>query len=154
MIACHDSVAAYGIANHFGGWSNIFKKVQSEFPDIHVSSDPMSPNNKGQLLQISQLMCSIYEHFKEQPEMMLPIMNGLVRQKGEIESIPEHLHHHMTGGLHHAILDVGMIGYFTSHPFLYVIGAKELPDRNHHSAADGKLMEALKDLYRAYLEQG
>jgi len=47
------------------------------------------------------LMIDIYERYKTQPLLWTPIVNGLVRQKGDIKRIPAH---HMTGELENVVV--------------------------------------------------
>jgi hypothetical protein len=54
---------------------------------------------------------------------------------------------HMTGGLPTVIVHLGIIGSFHEDPLLYVIGAKDLPNRYENKEADEKVLELLRLLY-------
>ena len=59
----------------------------------------------------------------------------------------------MTGGLDHVVVDMGFIGEFSKEPFLFVLGAKNLPNRSICNIADGKIIETLRLLYSEYVNQ-
>ena len=80
-------------------------------------------------------------------------MNGLVRQQGGVKGIPTNHLNHMTGGLPNVVVDVGIIGQFSENPLLYVLGAKNLPNRYEDQLADEIIEEAMKYLYDEYLHQ-
>jgi hypothetical protein len=59
----------------------------------------------------------------------------------------------MTGGLDQVVVNIGIIGEFSGNPLLYVLGAKNLPNRYKYKLADEKLIDAIKILYAEYLNQ-
>ncbi|WP_051541086.1 serine hydrolase [Caldalkalibacillus mannanilyticus] len=153
MIACHDSFVANRIVSFCGGWEKINKKIKSYFEKINITQNPSDMDNKGELSQVLGLLRLIFEGYKNNPELWIPIINGLVRQRGKIEGIPTHFLNHMTGGLENVVVDIGIIGEFSQNPFLYVLGAKNLSNRNNEKLADEKIIDAMKLLYNEYSNQ-
>ncbi|MFC7373474.1 serine hydrolase [Fictibacillus iocasae] len=153
MITCHDSMVADRVVQFCGGWDNVNKKIQSHYPTITVTNDPTDLENKGQLDQVFQIMLSIFNGHKVNPLLWTPIMNGLVRQKGDVEGIPAHHLNHMTGGLENIIVDIGMLGDLTHHPFIFTFGAKQLPSRYSSLDSDIAFHEVMKRLYMEYNDQ-
>ncbi|MBD3843041.1 MAG: serine hydrolase [Campylobacterales bacterium] len=153
MIACHDSDVAKCIVNFCGGWKKLNKSIQSYYPTINITENPRDLENKGQLNSLLEIMIHIFQGYKTQPLLWTPIINGLVRQKGDINHIPPHHLNHMTGGLDNVVIDIGMIGDFNDNPFIYAVGAMNLPDRFNNQAADNKIVEAMNLLYDEYLKE-
>jgi hypothetical protein len=153
MIACHDSVVAERIVQFCGGWEMIDNKMKSYFQNINITQNPLDLDNNGELSEMLELMRLIYQGYITNPDLWLPIINGLVRQRGEIEGIPSHFLNHMTGGLDNVVVDIGVIGDFSKHPLLFVLGAKELPNRYKEKLADEIIIEAMQLLYDAYCNQ-
>jgi Beta-lactamase enzyme family len=153
MIACHDSFAAKCIVGSFGGWEKVNEEIQAYFPSITVTEDPRHPDNKGMLSELAELMKRIYQGYKERPMLWAPIINGLVRQRGDVGAIPTHHLNHMTGGLEHAAVDVGIMGDFKKDPYIFVVGASHLPDRFNNREADEKIIEVMNMVYGEYLKQ-
>jgi hypothetical protein len=153
MIACHDSIVANSILNYCGGWEKINKKIKSYFANINITQNPRDLDNKGELGQVLELLCLIYEGYRKSPELWIPTISGIVRQRGEIEGIPSHFLNHMTGGLDNVVVDIGIIGEFTQNPLLYVLGAKNLPNRYNVKTSDEKIIDAMKLLYIEYSNQ-
>lgn len=154
MIACHDSFVANSIVRFCGGWEEVNKNIKSYFVNINITQNPRDLANKGELSQVFELLRLIFEGYKNNYELWTPIINGLVRQRGEIEGIPAHYLNHMTGGLDNVVVDIGVIGEFSQNPLLYVLGAKNLPNRYDDKFADEKIIEAMKIIYHAYSNQG
>ncbi|NMH68315.1 serine hydrolase [Bacillus sp. RO3] len=152
MIACHDSCVAKCIVNFCGGWEKVNQSIQIYYPSIHVTENPRAMENKGQLNHMLDLMIHIYQGYQTHPLLWTPIINGLVRQKGDVITIPTHHLNHMTGGLHNAVIDMGIIGEFHKHPSIFALGAIHLPDRFNSQVADNKIIEAMKLLYGEYLK--
>lgn len=153
MIACHDSYIARTIVEFCGGWEEVNKSLQSFYPSIHVTENPRDIDNKAQLNEIHDLMIRIYQGYKTHPLLWTPIMNGLVRQNGKIDQIPVHHLNHMTGGLENVAVDIGIMGDFNENPYLFALGAINLPNRLNHQDSDRKIMEAMEMLYGEYLKQ-
>lgn len=153
MIACHDSFVANRIVQFCGGWDVINRNIQSYFPNINVTQDPTDFHNSGELIQVFKLLHEIYAGFENDPVLWTPVVNGLVRQQEDVEGIPTNHLNHMTGGLKNVIVDIGVIGEFSKNPFIYVLGAKNLPNRYEDQLADEKIVEAMKLLYDMYLDQ-
>ena len=153
MIACHDSFVANRIVEYCGGWNQMNGKLKSYLPNITITQNPREPDNQGEVKQVFELLLLIYEGYKINPELWAPIINGFVRQRGEIEGIPAHHFNHMTGGLDHVVVDMGFIGEFSKEPFLFVLGAKNLPNRSICNIADDKITETFKLLYSEYIQQ-
>ncbi|WP_399207573.1 serine hydrolase [Sutcliffiella rhizosphaerae] len=153
MIACHDSYVANGLVNFCGGWEKVNKTIQSYSPTLYVTENPRANKNKGQLGQLFDVMLEIFQKYKENPLIWVPLINGLVRQQGMVDEIPSYLLNHMTGGLENVILDFGILGGFDNDPILFALGAIELPNRSDNQEADIKIYETLKLLYREYLSQ-
>jgi hypothetical protein len=153
MIACHDSYVANSIVIFCGGWEGINKKIKSYFENINIKEDPRDLDNKGDLSQVLKLMRFIFEGYKTNTELWIPIINGLVRQRGDIDGVPNHRLNHMTGGLDQVVVNIGIIGEFSGNPLLYVLGAKNLPNRYKDKLADKKLIDAMRLLYVEYLNQ-
>jgi Beta-lactamase enzyme family len=153
MIACHDSFIARSIVECCGGWEKVNRLLQSYYPSIHVTENPRDVDNKAQLNQMLDLMIRIYQGYKTQPLLWTPIMNGLVRQKGDIGQIPVHHLNHMTGGLENVAVDIGIIGDFNEDPYIFAMGAINLPNRLHHQDADRKIIEAMELFYGEYGKQ-
>lgn len=151
MIACHDSFVANKIVQFSGGWESINKKIKSYFININITQNPRDLDNNGELSQMLELLRLIFQGYINNPELWIPIINGLVRQRGEVEGIPTHFLNHMTGGLDNVVVDIGIIGEFSQNPLLYVLGAKNLPNRYTEKIADEKIIDALKLLYGEYL---
>ncbi|MBY0121617.1 serine hydrolase [Bacillus sp. S/N-304-OC-R1] len=110
MIACHDSFVANRILQYCGGLEKINKKIKSFFKNINITQNPKDLDNNGELSQMLELLRLIYQGYKNNPELWIPIIKGLVRQRGEIEGIPAHFLNHMTGGLDNVVVDIGIIG--------------------------------------------
>lgn len=153
MIACHDSFVANSIVQFCGGWEVINREIQSYFPKINITQDPTDFNNSGRLIEVFKLIHAIYVGYDTVPELWTPVVNGLVRQQGNIQGIPTNHINHMTGGLKDVIVDIGVLGEFSNNPFVYVLGAKNLENRYEHTLADEKIVEAMKLLYDEYLNQ-
>ncbi|WP_100333980.1 serine hydrolase [Bacillus alkalisoli] len=153
MIACHDSSVADSIVQFCGGWEKINTKIKTYFVNINITQNPRNLENQGELIQVFEVLRLIFNGYKETPELWSPIITGLVRQRGEIDGIPTHLLNHMTGGLEDVVVDIGILGEFSKNPFLYVLGAKNLPNRNNYKVADELILEAMKLLYAEYLNQ-
>ena len=150
MIACHDSFIAREVVQYCGGWEKINEAVQASFPTLYVTENPRDAENKGQLDQVLSLMIHIYNQYKTNPPIWTPILNGLVRQKGEVVGIPSFHLNHMTGGLDNVIVDVGIIGDFNENPLIFALGAIDLPNRYNNKVADQKIIEAMGILYNEY----
>lgn len=153
MIACHDSFIANRIVEFCGGWKKVNQKIKSYFNNINIIQDPRDMDNKGELSQMFEILRLIFQGYKTKPQLWTPIINGLVRQRGEIEGIPSHLLNQMTGGLDNVVVDIGVIGEFSQNPMLYVVGAKDLPNRYKEKFADEIIKDALKLLYDEYCNQ-
>jgi Beta-lactamase enzyme family len=153
MIACHDSFAAKSIVGSFGGWEKVNEEIQADFPSIQVTEDPRHPDNNGMLSELAALMIGIYQGYNERPMLWAPIINGLVRQRGDIGAIPAHHFNHMTGGLETAAVDVGIMGDFNNHPYIFAVGAVNVPDRSENQVADNKIVQAMNLTYEEYLNQ-
>ncbi|MBM7621113.1 hypothetical protein JOC95_002986 [Bacillus tianshenii] len=153
MIACHDSDVAKCIVNFCGGWEKLNRSIQSYYPSINITENPRDLENKGELNSLLEIMIHIFQGYKTQPLLWTPIINGLVRQKGDINHIPPHHLNHMTGGLDNVVIDIGMIGDFNDNPFIYAVGAMNLPNRFNNQAADNKIVEAMNLLYDEYLKK-
>ncbi|RDI41066.1 serine hydrolase [Falsibacillus pallidus] len=149
MIACHDSYVAKCVVNFCGGWEKVNETIQTYYPSIHVTENPRDVLNKGQLDQMLAVMIDIYEGYKKQPLIWTPIINGLVRQKGDIADIPTHHLNHMTGGLGTASIDIGILGDFNEDPYIFALGAVNLPNRFENHDADNKMMEGMGLLYKS-----
>ncbi|WP_044339325.1 serine hydrolase [Rossellomorea aquimaris] len=153
MIACHDSYIARCIVHFCGGWKKLNKSIQSYYPTINVTENPRDLENKAQLNEMLDLMIRIYQGYKTHPLIWTPIINGLVRQKGDINQIPAHHLNHMTGGLDNVAVDIGIIGDFNENPYIFALGAIHLPNRLNSQDADSKIIEAMELLYDEYLKQ-
>ena len=153
MIACHDSFVANSIVEFCGGWDQLNEKIKSYFQNINITQDPLEIANNGELAQVFELMLLIYQGYKANPGLWTPVINGLVRQRYNIEGIPSHLLNHMTGGLKSVVVDLGILGDFNKNSILYVLGAKDLPNRRNNQVADDIITEAIKLLYDEYLNQ-
>jgi hypothetical protein len=80
------------------------------------------------------------------------VIKGLVRPVDDIEGIPSYHMNHMSGGLENVVVDIGILGKFHEHPFLYVLGTNHLPSRYTNTASDEKIIEAMKLLYKEYVK--
>ncbi|QFF99354.1 hypothetical protein PB01_11245 [Psychrobacillus glaciei] len=153
MIACHDSFIANRIVEFCGGWEMVTRKINSDFNNINIIQNPRDLDNNGELSQMLEILRLIFQGYKTNPALWTPIMNGLVKQRGEIEGIPSNFLNHMTGGLDNVVVDIGIIGEFSQNPLLYVLGAKDLPNRYKEKLADEIIIDAMKLLYVAYCNQ-
>ena len=153
MIACHDSFVADRIVQFCGGWEWINQKLKAYFKNINITQNPRDLDNKGELCELLELLLLIYQGYKINPEIWTPVINGFVRQRDDIEGIPSHFLNHMTGGLENVIVDIGMLGEFTKNPLLFVLGAKELPDRSKEKLADELIIDVMKLIYNEYCNQ-
>lgn len=154
MIACHDSFLAKSIVGCCGGWEKVNESIQSYYSTIHVTEDPRDDDNKAQLEQALDLMVDVFQGYQRDPLLWTPIINGLIRQKGTIDGIPMHHLNHMTGGLENVVVDIGIMGDFNEDPFIFAVGATNLPDRFRDQVADLKIMEAMVLLYQEYNNHG
>ena len=59
----------------------------------------------------------------------------------------------MTGGLEDIIVEIGIMGEFSKNPLLFVLGAKDLPNRYKEKFADEILIGAIKLIYDEYCNQ-
>ncbi|MGE7834744.1 serine hydrolase [Viridibacillus arvi] len=153
MIACHDSFVAERIVQFCGGWEMINNKIKSYFKHINITQNPRDLNNNGELSEMLELLRLIHQGYITNPNLWTPVINGLVRQRGEIEGIPSHFLNHMTGGLDNVIVDIGIMGEFFKNPLIFVLGAKELPNRYKEKLADEIITETMKLLYDEYINQ-
>ncbi|MER2007675.1 MAG: serine hydrolase [Psychrobacillus sp.] len=150
MIACHDSHVASSVVQFCGGWNYINQKIQSYFNEINVRKNPRDLSNEGKLSHILELLKCVMKGYESEPEVWAPLVNGLVRQRGEIKEIPKHLINHMTGGLENVVINIGIIGKFSNGILIYVIGAKDLTNRFEDHWADEILEETLYLIYEDY----
>jgi len=153
MIACHDSFVANGIVEFCGGWDRMNSKINSYFPNIRVTENPRDIDNTGGVSQLLEVLCSINEGYEKNPFIWAPIMNGLVRQQDFIHGIHNHLVNHMTGGLEQVIIDMGFIGELHNNPLIFVLGAKNVPNRSDNKESDLIIIETINLLYKEYLLQ-
>lgn len=153
MIACHDSFVAERIVQFCGGWELINNKIKSYFQNINITQNPRDLDNNGELSEMLEVLQLIYQGYITNPNLWIPVINGLVRQRGDIEGIPNHFLNHMTGGLDNVVVDLGIIGEFSKNPLLYVLGAKKLPNRYQEKYADEIIIEAMKLIYDEYCNQ-
>jgi hypothetical protein len=153
MIACHDSFVADCIIGYCGGWEQMNRALKTYFPRINVTQNPRDLDNKGEIKQVFELLLLIYEGYNKHPELWMPIINGFVRQRGEIEGIPAHRLNYMSGGLDNALVNMGFIGEFSKDPWLFVLGARNFPSRSHSSMADTMITEVIQALYSGYVTQ-
>ena len=153
MIACHDSFVANSIVQFCGGWDKVNAEIKLNFNKINIIQNPRNLENQGELSQLLELLYQIFVGYRENPELWTPIINGLVRGQEKIDGIPHYFLNHMTGGLDNVVIDIGIMGGFHQHPFLYVLGVKNLPNRSENQLADQKISEAMKLLYKEYLDQ-
>lgn len=153
MIACHDSFVAERIVHFCGGWEMINNKIKSYFNNINITQNPRDLDNNGKLIEMLELLRLIHQGYQTTPDLWIPVINGLVRQRGDIEGIPSQFLNHMTGGLDNVIVDIGIMGEFSKNPLLYVLGAKDLPNRYKDQLADEIIIDAIKLLYDEYCIQ-
>jgi len=153
MIACHDSLVANRIVQVCGGWEKVSNQIKSYFNTINITQNPRDVDNSGEVSQLLDLICLIFQGYQTKPELWTPVINGLVRQQGEIKGIPHHMLNHMTGGLDNAIVDIGILGEFHRNPYIYVLAAKNLPNRFECIVSDNKVVEAMELLFEEYLKQ-
>ena len=59
----------------------------------------------------------------------------------------------MTGGLENVAVDLGIIGDFNNYPYVFVLGATNLPNRNSNQDADNKIIEAVTLIYNEFKAQ-
>ena len=59
----------------------------------------------------------------------------------------------MTGGLEDIIVEIGIMGEFPKNPLLFVLGAKDLPNRYKEKLADDIIIDAIKLIYDEYCNQ-
>ena len=152
MIACHDSFLANGIVEFCGGWDKMNSKINSYFPNLRVTENPRDIGNQGVVSQLLEILCSINEGYEKNPFIWAPIMNGLVRQQDFIHGIHNHLVNHMTGGLEQVIIDMGFIGALHNNPLIFVLVAKNVPNRSDNKESD-LIIETINLLYQEYLLQ-
>lgn len=152
MIACHDSYVAQSVVMYCGGWDIVQMYAQTHFSKIHIQENARDEKNVGELNQVLSLLVHIFQGYKVEPAVWEPIINGMVRQQGDYESIPYFHLAHMTGGLPTATINIGIMGMFNEFPFLYVIGGKDLPERVYNIEVDETIATALKYIYKAYSE--
>ncbi|WP_176140690.1 serine hydrolase [Halobacillus salinus] len=148
MIASHDSAVAEAVVDFFGGWQKVNKMIQKEFTTMAIQEDPQDPLNQSSAEDMFLLLKKTYDGYLVLPEVYGPVVNGLVRQQDHVPTIPVHHLNHMTGGLEHAIIDIGILGSFHEEPFLYVVAVKDVPDRRRHKKADEKVVETIQRLYK------
>lgn len=148
MIASHDSVVAEAVVEHYGGWDFVNQKLQLDFPEVSITEDPRHNDNKGSVKDLFHLLHSLFDGYKESPEVFLPVIIGLVRQQDFIETVPSYHLNHMTGGLETAIIDLGLLGDFQKDPYLYVIAVTHAPDRMKNKRVDEKVLETIQRLYK------
>lgn len=153
MIACHDSIVAERIVRFCGGWEMINNKIKSYFKNMNITQNPRDLDNSGELSEMLELLRLIHQGYKTNPNLWIPVINGLVRQRGDVEGIPSHFLNHITGGLNNVIVDIGIMGEFSQNPLLFVLGAKELPNRHKEKLADEIIIDAMKLLYEVYCNQ-
>ncbi len=150
MIACHDQSCANAIANRVGGWRDLSHSILLLYPAIHVDSEPRNESrNSGRLDAMVGLVQRAITGFQTNSELWEPVVAGLVRQADKTAGIPSYRQWNMTGGLPHALIDVGLIGDIASGEYLlYGMAAKDLPDRTASAVTDQSLADVLRELYR------
>lgn len=153
MIACHDSFVSKSIVSAYGGRKKLNQSIQSYYSTINVTEDPRDDDNKAQLDQLLDLMVDIFQGYQRDPLLWTPIINGLIRQQGTIDGVPVHHLNHMTGGLKNVVVDIGIMGDFNENPFIFALGATQLPNRFRDQAADLKIIKAMGLLYKEYEKQ-
>jgi hypothetical protein len=95
MIACHDSFVANRIVQFCGGWEEFNKEIKLHFNNINITRNPRDLENNGEISQMLELLCLIFQGYKSTPILWTPIINGFVKQKNTIEEIPNHLLNHI-----------------------------------------------------------
>ncbi|MEI5907918.1 serine hydrolase [Bacillus spongiae] len=150
MIACHDNAVAKRVVDFLGGWEKIHKKIQEDYPTIHLLANPRDPKNEGSIHDLFHALMEIYRGYKNSPDIFSPIITGMVRQQEAIEEIPKQHLAHMTGGLPDFILDMGVLGEFTKQPLLYVLVGNQVPNRSKCAESDQIMENSLRELYRQY----
>ncbi|MCA0969268.1 class A beta-lactamase-related serine hydrolase [Halobacillus litoralis] len=148
MIAAHDTAVAEAVVQVGGGWKQIHDLVQKDFRTMDLQEDPRDVRNQASAADMFYLIQRIYDGYQQDPQTFGPVISGLVRQQDHMLQVPSHHLNHMTGGLEHAIVDIGILGSFHEYPFLYVVAVKDVPDRRHHKRADEKVIETIQRLYK------
>ncbi|MET3728376.1 beta-lactamase class A [Fictibacillus halophilus] len=153
MIACHDSKAADSVVKFCGGWEKVNRELNRVYNHINVTFNPRDVENCGELGEVLQVLKTIFEGYEVQPQLWLPVMNGLVRPQDHFDGIPDHLLNHMSGGLENLVVDIGILGEFHQHPLLYVLGVNDIPNRYTNTLSDERIVESMRLLYHEYTIQ-
>ncbi len=153
MIACHDSKAADSVVKFCGGWEKVNRELSRVYNHINVTFNPRDVENRGELGEVLQVLKTIFEGYEVQPQLWLPVMNGLVRPGDHLDGIPNHLLNHMSGGLENLVVDIGILGEFHKHPLLYVLGVTDIPNRYTNTLSDERIVESMSLLYHEYTIQ-
>ncbi len=153
MITCHDSKAADSIVNYCGGWKKLNAELSREYNHFNLTSNPRDLENSGEIGEVLHILKAIYNGYHAEPQLWLPVMNGLVRPQDHLDGIPNHMLNHMSGGLENLVVDIGILGEFHQDPLLYVLGVKDIPNRYSNALSDERIVESMKLLYHEYTKQ-
>lgn len=154
MIACHDNYLAKRIVEHLGGWDAVNNLIQAHYTQINIDENPRDTDkNIGSLETMAQLLYDIVLGYRQNASLWLPIIAGMVRQNYKTAGIPSHHLANMTGGLHTALVDIGILGGIKkNNSLLYIAAGKNLPDRSSHRDADEAVVEIVSSLYKSLVE--
>ncbi|MGM0803749.1 MAG: serine hydrolase [Bacillota bacterium] len=153
MITCHDSKAADSVVKFCGGWEKVNTELRREYNYMNLTPNPRDLENSGEIGEVLHILKAIYEGYHAEPQLWLPVMNGLVRPQDHFDGIPNHMLNHMSGGLENLVVDIGILGEFHQYPLLYVLGVNDIPNRYTNTFSDERIVEAMKLLYNEYTIQ-
>ncbi|KGX88292.1 serine hydrolase [Pontibacillus marinus] len=148
MIACHDVELAKACANQLGGFSRIQSQIDKNFLSINVTEDPRDEENRGQLVEIAKLVQTIYNSYQQDPDTWEPVIQGMVRMQDKHVRIPYYHQVNMTGGLPGSLIEISVLGAFQENPYIVVIAAKGLENREEADRLVDDIMYPLYNMWK------
>lgn len=149
MVACHDHHCANAVANILGGWDAARNLVSGKFPGIKINQNARdAENNVGQLNALFGVFQYIIDGYHADRKRFEPVVAGLVRMADKTPGIPPQHQWNMTGGLPHALLNVGVLGDPMSGSYLmYAVAGRDLDNRELTQDADDFTTGFIQSLY-------
>ncbi|QHE53948.1 serine hydrolase [Pontibacillus sp. HMF3514] len=152
MIACHDRDLAKCCARRLGGFQRIQPQLEMDFRSIHITENPSDEEHRGQLVEIAQLVQSIYTGYQHDPDTWEPVIQGMVRMQDKHVRIPYHHQVNMTGGLSDSLIEINILGAFQENPYIVVVAAKGLENRDEADRFVDDIMLPLYNMWKGKQE--
>lgn len=152
MIACHDHHCAEAVSEVLGGWKAAENRASELFRGIKMSPNPRDEtNNVGRLDALANVIEYLVNGYHSDHMVFEPVIAGLVRMADKTPGIPSHHQWNMTGGLPHALLNVGVLGDpMTGSYLVYGVAGRDLVARDLTQEADDLTADFLQALYATW----